>query len=71
MSRLDISSVRQIPLDPDDDVFETWEMDGCRDVIRDAPFEQNPSGNNETANDRILEDINRLAALDKITLPPF
>ena len=29
------------------------------------------SGNNETANDRILEDINRLVALDKITLPPF
>ena len=41
MSRLDISSVRQIPLDADDDVFETWKMDGCRDVIRDAPFEQN------------------------------
>ena len=41
LSRLDISSVRQIPLDADDDVFETWEMDGCRDVIRDTPFEQN------------------------------
>ena len=30
-----------------------------------------PSGNNETANDHILEDINKLAVLDKITLPPF
>ena len=29
------------------------------------------SGNNENANDRILEDIDRLAALDEITLPPL
>ena len=29
------------------------------------------SGNNETANDRILDDISRLATLDEITLPPL
>ena len=40
MSRFDISSVRQIPLDADNDIFETRKTDGCQDVVGDALFKQ-------------------------------
>ena len=41
LSRLDISSVRQVSLYTDNNVFEMWKKDRGQDIVRDALFKQN------------------------------
>ena len=36
MSRLDIGSIRQVPLHADNDVLEVWEVDRGQDIVRDT-----------------------------------
>ena len=56
-------------------VGETWSLAAVQSLLlmerKHCGTNPGASGTNETANDHTLEDINRLAVLDKITLPPF
>src|SRR5258707_14850836 len=41
LCRLHISSVTQVPLHTDNNIFKVREMDGCKDVVYDTLFKQN------------------------------
>jgi len=41
LRRLDISTVRQVPLHADNNICEVREMDGGQDVVCDTLFKQN------------------------------
>jgi len=41
LRRLDINSVRQVPLHADNHICEVREMDGSQDIVYDTLFKQN------------------------------